>query len=130
MAKRGKNQPTLQEHTETLRIACENLPWLITVSGECEFLRAEAVAAIRQAWQDRFPDGDMAILRGVGEGRPATVNDISQELSGGSLFAKDKLVVVRQAEKPLFPQSGKSEQPGPAAAEREKAFMAVLELED
>lgn len=123
----------MQEHRQALEGAMAELPAVAVVFGDCEFLRAEAAASFRQAWMARYPDGDEISLRGSGENRNAGLSDITAELSGGSLFAKEKLVVVRQAEKILFPQSGRGageegEADLPkAAGNREKAFLERVE---
>ena len=129
--RKGKDQAGMRDHQEALASARADLPPLIAVSGENEFLRARAVADIRDAWLARYPDGDIALLRGSGEARQANLPDITRELSGGSLFAKEKLVIVRQAERILFPQSSQAAESGETPAgkggDREKAFIERLE---
>lgn len=128
----GKEQATVREHQEALAAAKERLPACVVVTGECEFLRSRAVADFRDAWLTRYSGGDVVTLRAAGEARPASLVDIVGELSGGSLFAREKLVVVRQSERILFPQGGAAakerddarERP---AAEREKGFLEKLE---
>ena len=128
--KKGRDGATLREYQTALQSAREELPALIAVYGENEYLRTSAVSALRLAWFERYPEGDVALLRGSGEARVATLADITGELSGGSLFAREKLVVVRQAEKILFPSSSEQNEAVAAsgkAGEREKAFFQVLE---
>lgn len=128
--KKGRDQAGLRDHEAALRAALADLPPVMVAAGECEYLRAHAVERLRAAWLERCPDGDVAILRGSGEAKPLSLADITRELSGGSLFAKDKLVVVRQAERALFPVSragDEAEAPTGKAGEREKAFVDRLE---
>lgn len=128
--KSGKEQVSIREHQEALAAARDRLPQLVVVAGDCDFLRSQAVAGFREAWQSRHPQGDGVTLRSAGEARPAGLADIVGELSGGSLFAKEKLVVVRQAERILFPTSTPREQAEPAdkpAGDREKGFLEKLE---
>lgn len=131
MAKRdfgARNQPGLGDHRQALAQCLDTLPPVTAVWGEADFLRAEAVAEYRRAWLERYPGGDIVVLRGAGEARPVGIADIVAELSGGSLFGNDKLVLVRQAEKVLFP--GRDGAPEPAAdkaVEREARLLAQLE---
>ncbi|MDR1745267.1 MAG: hypothetical protein LBS30_05890, partial [Planctomycetota bacterium] len=107
-ARKAKEQAGLREHREALAAARIELPPLVAIAGENEFLRARAVEEFRAAWFERYPGGDAVILRGSGEARPASLADIARELAGGSLFAKEKLVIVRQGEKILFPQAAQT----------------------
>lgn len=131
--KSGRDQPGIQEHQSAAATALAELPQLAVAFGDCEFLRARTVADFRDAWLKRYPDGDIVIIRGAGESRPVSLADIIRELSGGSLFAKDKLVIVRQAERLLFASGARggsvAEEAAAAASggEREKAFIAWLE---
>ncbi len=121
--KKGREQATLKEYNAALERAAEAPPPLAVAAGECEFLRAHALSRLRDAWTARFPDGDAVTLRGAGEARQPGLSDLTAELSGGSLFARDKLVIVRQAERVLFPAGGKSAGDAAAASAREKAFL-------
>lgn len=127
-----KKQATVREHRQALETALDGMDKLVAMHGECEFLRIEAVALFRRAWREKYPDGDEIVLRAAGEARAATLSDITAELSGASLFAKDKLVIVRQAEKILFSSSSKNDElSGADAAKavggREKAFLERIE---
>lgn len=129
----GKSQSTLQDHRQAMDDALSGLPGLVVAHGECEFLRAEAVSGFRQAWQEKYPQGDETVIRATGEVRIPTLSDITAELSGNSLFAKEKLVVVRQAEKILFPQGRASAdaadeaKAAKTAGGREKAFLERIQ---
>lgn len=129
--RKGRDQAGIRDHQEALASARANLPPLVTISGENEFLRSRAVADVRDAWLERYPGGDIILIRGSGEARPATLPDVTRELSGGSLFAKEKLVIVRQGERIFFPQSTQaaeqSEAPAGKGGDREKAFVERLE---
>ena len=130
--KKGRDQASIREYRAALAQAIERMPRIVVATGECEFLRASALAKVRDAWLERFPDGDTVVVRGAGEAKPAGLSDITAELSGGSLFARDKLVMVRQAERILFPAGGKAAQAsgdapaGAAGGDREKAFAARI----
>ncbi len=119
--KRGE-QAGLRDFSARLAEAAENLPRLTVATGESAFLRADAVARFRAAWRARFPGGDETTLRGAGEAKPATLADVTSELSGGSLFGGDKLVVVRAAERLLFPTGASAN-----GSAREQAFLARAE---
>lgn len=101
-----QDQPSLREHENLLKSACGELPALSAAVGADSWLRSRAVRAFREAWLGAHPDGDIVTLRGVGEARQVRLPDLIREFSGGSLFSRDKLVIVRQAEKILFPGSG------------------------
>lgn len=102
---RKKEQPTLAQHEDALRQAEEELPPLCAAVGADAFLRARAAQVFRNAWLARHPEGDTVTLRGVGEATPVRIPDITREFSGGSLFSQDKLVIVRQADRVLFPSA-------------------------
>jgi DNA polymerase-3 subunit delta len=135
--KKSGEQATLRDHGAALLRAVEEMPHIVVAAGECEFLRAAALSRLREAWLARFPGGDTVVLRGAGEARPVGLADLTAELSGGSLFAGDKLVLARQAERMLFPTAGRagasSGAVGDEAAaaakggDREKAFLARLD---
>lgn len=130
MAARKGAQITLREHRDALAAACGSLARLVVVTGENEYLRARAAEEFRAAWFGRHPDGDAVLLRGTGEAKPVALPDITRELSGGSLFAKEKLVVVRQGERILFPSAGREEaEPaeGGVKNDREKSFLEQTE---
>ncbi len=131
MAKKFKDSVGLRDHEAAVRQAVADLPPVTVVAGESEYLRAHAVETLRNAWLERFPGGDVSVLRGSGEAKPLTLPDITRELSGGSLFAADKLVIVRSAERALFPVSRAGDDADGEAkgrgGEREKAFAQRLE---
>lgn len=108
MAKKNE-QATLRQHEAALRQAEKELPPLCAAVGPEPFLRARAVMAFRNAWLKNHENGDTVTLRGVGEANPVRLPDIVREFSGGSLFSKDKLVLVRQAERILFSTSSNAE---------------------
>lgn len=123
----AKSKGSLLDYRKALQTALAELPERTVVYGECEYLRSEAATRFRDAWLASHPNGDLAGLRAAGDGRPAALADISRELSGGSLFARDKLVMVRQADKILFSRSGgeEGEESGHErpAADKEKSFL-------
>ncbi|MDR1521165.1 MAG: hypothetical protein LBU23_13635, partial [Planctomycetota bacterium] len=115
-------------HREARRRAEAELPRLAAACGESEFLRAEAIRRFRAAWFAKYPGGDLAVVRGLGEGRPAGLAEVIAELAGGSLFGSDKLVLVYQADRLIFPgrggQGGAAPEKGNA---RELAFLERVE---
>lgn len=127
----GPAKPGLEDYREALDQAMRELPRLAVVHGECEFLRSEAIAMLKNAWLERYPSGDTLSVPGGGEGGglPALV----MELSGAGLFSKEKLVMLRQAERTLFPQSGKADDGddgaggGAPARQGEKGFFDYLD---
>ncbi len=134
--KPGKEAAGLRQHQEAVDRYGSDLPKIAVLAGECEFLRSRAVAVCREAWGRRFPEGDQIVVRCSGEARPATLNDLARELSGGSLFGKEKLVVARDAGRILFPVATQNlDEPAAASShpssskprDREKAFVDCLE---
>lgn len=128
--KKAREQTGVREYRKALASAEESLPPTVVIFGDNEFLRAAAATTLRDAWLRAHPDGDIISLRGSGEARQAGIGDITRELSGGSLFAGDKLVVVRQAERILFPQAGGAAPGEPDSGKgggREKAFLDRLD---
>jgi hypothetical protein len=67
--KKGREQADMRDHGAALAEAAERLPRVVVASGDCEFLRADAVARLRDAWLRRFPDGDTLVVRGAGEAK-------------------------------------------------------------
>ncbi len=136
--KPGKDSAGLRQYQDALAAYGENFPKTAVIAGECGFLRSEAVAASREKWEKHFPGGDVLVVRCSGEARPVTLPDIVRELSGGSLFGLDKLVLVRDAGRVLFPTAAKGGDEAVEAAppadnspgkprDREKAFVDCLE---
>lgn len=125
MAKRKNAQPGLRDHAAALGDAVGRLPQVVAAAGESEYLRAAAVTAFREAWLAGFPDGDIVSVRaGPGE-KTRDLGDILRELAGGSLFAKEKLVVARGADRLLFPPRAATAEDGPGGktGEREKNLL-------
>ncbi len=121
-----QDTPSLRDYQRALDQALASVPHLVAVYGECEFLRHKAIVRLRDAWLQANPSGDVVQLRGAGDTR-SSLNDITSEMSGGSLFATDKLVLVRQAEKILFPTSADTGDASGARGEREKALLDFVE---
>lgn len=121
----GKGEASLADHMRSLDRAAETLPPVVVAYGPDGFLRLEAALRFREAWLARHPDGEVATLRAAGEAKPLAYADLAAELSGGSLFARDKLVVVRQAERLLFPVGKGEDDDGKPG--REKALVQFLE---
>ena len=102
----GKKDGSLVEYQAELDSALANLPALIMIFGPNDFLRLEAVQLLQDAWLAKHAGGEVASLRGGGD---TTFADVTLKLSGNSLFAGEKLVLIRQAERLLFPSSGKED---------------------
>jgi DNA polymerase III, delta subunit len=117
---------TLRDYRAGLERAVAELPHLVVIYGDSEFLRHRAVIAFRDAWLFVNSGGDTVQVRGAGDSKSSLL-DVIAELSGGSLFAAEKMVLVRQAEKILFPAAvGDGDATG-SRLEREKAFLDFLE---
>ncbi len=140
--KNTANQATIRDHQAALQEAENALPPVVVVAGDCDYLRTRATAELRTAWLAANPDGDIVAFRGAGDQRPAGIADITRELSGGSLFAKDKLVFVRAADRILFPgnaatattpavtgdtDAADARDGAVKAKDREAAFLACVE---
>ncbi len=136
--KPAKETVGLRQHQKARAAYRSAFPKVAVLTGDCEFLRSQAVADSREAWEAHFPGGDVVVVRCSGEARPVTLPDIVRELSGGSLFGKEKLVLVRDAGRVLFPTAGKggdeaadtvplTANSGNKPRDREKAFVDCLE---
>lgn len=121
-----KSRATLADHRRAVGEAAGKLPRLAIAHGESEFLRREALRLFRDAWTARHPDGDLASMGGAGEGRSAGIADLTRELSGGSLFGGDKLVLARQADKLLFAGRGAAGEDASGGG-RERRFLELAE---
>lgn len=133
MAKKtGYDQPGLRDYQEGLSAACRSLPALCGAVGPDAFLRARAVKMFHDAWLAEHPGGDVVTIRGTGEARPARIADVTREFVGGSLFSRDKLVVVRAADRIFFPGSqteddGGRDSDGAKSGGADKAFLERLD---
>lgn len=119
MAK-SKSAATLQEHAEALSRACRELPPVTVISGEDEFLRRRATERIVAALKKKHPGLDEVCFHGApSQNEPgASLAQTLPELASSSLFAAEKLVLLRQADRMLFPRKGAEEteaEPAPAA---------------
>ncbi|MDR3077824.1 MAG: hypothetical protein LBV15_03565, partial [Planctomycetota bacterium] len=121
-----KSRATFADYRRAAHEAAGKLPRLAIAHGESEFLRREALQTFRDAWMVMYPGGDTASIRGSGEGRSVSIADLTRELSGGSLFGGDKLVLARQAEKLLFSGHGAAEGAS-GASERDHRFLEAAE---
>lgn len=101
-----REQTTLRDHETLVLRAAAELPPVCAAVGQDDYLRSRALAAFRRAWLAAHPAGDVVAIRGAGEAKPARLPDVTREFAGGSLFTKDKLVTVRQADRVLFPGAG------------------------
>lgn len=126
----GGAQSSFRDFQAAMEAVARDLPFLAVAFGECDFLRGEAANRFRNAWLEKNPGGDIVTIRGLGEGRPVSLADVTGELAGASLFAKEKLIIVRQAERLLFPGLGKkdeSAEPREGGGSREKGFVHCLD---
>ncbi|MDR0362781.1 MAG: hypothetical protein LBJ46_08890 [Planctomycetota bacterium] len=129
---RGKDGQGLRRHLDSLGDALAALPPVVVFFGDGDYLRAAAVGRFRGAWSAAHPGGDAVTLSpDPGLAKPLGYPDLMAELGGRSLFAREKLVVLRRAERLLFPAAGRRD--GAAADEtggapgREKGFLDYLE---
>lgn len=133
LKKSGGREPGLAEHFTALEAVVGGLPGLVMIYGPSDFFRFEALKRVQDAWLASHPDGEIMTLRTAGEAKPLTFADIVLELSGGSLFAKEKMVVVRQAERLLFPTGGRSADSEDSGSDdsggkgKDKLFLDYLE---
>lgn len=97
---KGKNRfgDGLAAYETALGVASESIPPVVVISGDQEFLRARALRVIRESLLKRSPGMDSMVL----SGESATLSSLLAELSGSGLFASDKLVAARSADKLLF----------------------------
>lgn len=102
MAKTRDNR-SLADHQRQLARALKELPPLMTLDGEEPWLRASALGQIREALQKKRPGAAETVFQGGGEGR-FDFAAVIEALGGDSLFASDKTVILRDAQKELFPQ--------------------------
>ncbi len=133
LKKSGGREPGLAEHGSALEEVTGNLPNLVMIYGQSDFFRFESLKRTEAAWLQNHPAGEIMTLRATGEAKPLTFSDIVSELSGSSLFAKEKMLVVRQAERLLFPTGGRSAENDESDTQdsggkgKDKSFLDYLE---
>lgn len=107
-----KQTPTYREHQEACKEVCANLPPVILLEGEEEYLRGTALHRILAAFAKAHPQAEIVSYQGTdtsGDHR-VTIPSLLEELQSTGLFAAEKLVVLRQADTLLFGKSGGEEE--------------------
>lgn len=102
-----KKIPTFREHLEASKAVCAECPPIVVLEGEEEHLRGETLRALLHSLQTTHPQADVVQYQGTdtsGEMR-ITIASLLDELTSPSLFAADKIVVLRQADALLFGKS-------------------------
>lgn len=112
---RSKSAESLADYRAGLAVALKSLPTPLLVHGDNEYLRLEAATAVKTAWQEKHPAGEAVALR-AGDVQPLSHADVMAELSATGMFAREKLVIVRQADRLLFPRSAAAQGDAPAKA--------------
>ncbi len=102
--KRGKARfdASYDDYREALARTAKALPQVIAVEGPEEHLRARAVETLLGALRHERPALDEAFFHGGGAGEGANLSAVLDELNGASLFASEKVVVLRRADALLF----------------------------
>jgi DNA polymerase-3 subunit delta len=101
-------------------------PQATVVSGGQEYFRRRTVESLKDAFARAYPDGGVGTHQG-----PLTQNEtglpleaVMQELASAGLFAREKLVIVRRAQRFLF--GGGAAEAGAAKAGREDPLTAWI----
>ena len=89
---------------KTLKKTLQELPPVIIVEGEEEYLRQIALTKIQQAILAHYPQAADILFHGPtvqGEGR-FNFTDLLTELNSASLFTSEKIITFRSAQRTLF----------------------------
>ncbi len=113
--KKPQSAATLSDHTAALNRAIGALPRVVAVCGEEAFLRRQAIGALLDALRQKRPGIEVVTFRGSSvSGESDSLASVLREMSTSSLFASEKIIVLRQADRLLFPLRGSDEQESPA----------------
>lgn len=112
------------DHEKALREALSSLPGVIVFEGEEDYLRVSAIEAVRNALTARYPDIAESVFHGSASPNESAfdLNQLLQELNTSSLFASEKIVIFRRAQRMLFQGAG-----GEAAAKKGGPLEALTE---
>ncbi len=104
MAKK-KTDASLHDHQAALAQTCADLPHAVVIFGEESYLRQQAIRRIQSALEGKHPGLQTDIYHGAAAANEsgAKLSEILLELSSTSLFAREKLVIMRRADRILFP---------------------------
>lgn len=126
---RSRNAESLADYRAGLAGAVKNFPTPLLVHGDNDYLRLEAATLVRAAWLEKHPGGEAVALR-AGDVQPLSHADVMAELSATGMFAREKLVIVRQADRLLFPRSAAASQgdaPAKAGPQSEGRLLDMAE---
>lgn len=104
MAKsRSRSRAGIGEYQKALSRAVKQPAPVIVLEGPEPFLRREAEDRLAKALKKKTPGIEVIILRGDPQaGKGVGISDLLAELATDSLFATDRLVVLRGADATLF----------------------------
>ncbi len=114
MAAKRRRGPGYADYRSALAEALERLPSAIYIHGAEEHLRREAIERLVAALARARPGAERLTLHGPVRGGEGGVSlaDLLAECRTSSLFASERIVVLRRGEGTLFPQGGAEESAG------------------
>ncbi len=95
---------TFNDHQRALAGVLENVPPVVVIEGEEDYLRQCAVESIRKSLFRLYPEAAVVEFYGPsvqGEGR-FDFAELLTELTSASLFASEKIVIFKNAQRSLF----------------------------
>jgi len=105
MAKSAKTKATLREFQDALAEAVSGLPRVTLINGGEHYLRRDALGQLTESLRTHHPQVEIITYHG-----PASASEpglalgtVVGELSSSSLFASEKAIILRQADRVLFP---------------------------
>lgn len=127
MAKK-KQSATYAEHQATLLDAVRDLPSCLVVAGDEPWLRRDAIDSLLTALRKKHPDLEDTTVFGPANANdePVSLSSLVNEFSAPSLFASNRLIIVRRATHLLFGKQtaeaeSETEEVAPAAATTKKS---------
>ncbi len=123
MCAKARNTETYHDYEQALSQAAKDLPPVLVIAGTEKRLRSEAVDHLLVEFRNKHHGIEEVILYGPGvQGDSGvSIGDILGELGSGSLFASSRVLIVRSADKTLYPQGE-----GDAAVAMQKKFVDYL----
>ncbi len=110
---RKKTRETLQDYETQLQAACRDLPPVVVLWGTEAHLRRQGLDAFLHALTQAHPQVETLVLRGPSSQQDAGTSwgEVLHELTSTSLFAPEKAIVLKQADRLLAPPSqGRSQE--------------------